>query len=50
MELTKITIDDTTYEVEKVEPTNIITGQRYVFFGNDWYHVLYFNLYNHIKK
>jgi hypothetical protein len=50
MDLTKVTIGDITYHVEKVDNQDIITGQRYVFFGISWYKVIGFNLSNHIKN
>ena len=50
MELTKITIDDTEYKVQEVHVNEMVSGQRYVFFGIKWYKVLDFNLHNHIKK
>ena len=50
MELTKVTIEDTTYDVEKVDVTNMPTDQHYVFYGISWYKVIGFNLHNHIKK
>lgn len=47
MELTKVTIDNVTYDVEPVETCEIITGKHYVFYGISWYKVINFNLHNH---
>ena len=49
-ELTSVTIDNQTYEVEKIEVESIIPGGHYVFYGIYWYKVIGFNLHNHIKS
>lgn len=50
MKLTKVTIDEHTYDVELVDPYDMITGHHYVFYGISWYKVIDFNLHNHIKN
>jgi hypothetical protein len=50
MELTKVTIDDITYNVEPVAVNKMVTSNHHVFYGISWYKVIDFNLHNHIKK
>lgn len=50
MELKKVTIDDITYHVEKIDTDKMVTGNHHVFYGIQWYKVIGFNLHNHIKK
>lgn len=50
MKITKVTIDDITYNVELVAINDMVTGNHYVFYGISWYKVIDFNLHKHINK